>query len=730
MLICLSLTVVWAADETDVSAQVQANMTALEGSVTELRQNVDDLEANFVREIDERERLMLQRRFVEGREFFFMLHDYRGAAELFWGVVHHPIAPSMPNYLEAVYYLADSLFHCRFYSEARQHYQMILKAGRTDYYGISLMRLIEIAVVQHNYSEADRLYMLMLSDFPEEEDGSLGRYIIGKSFYLRGETAKSIEILDSIPESGNYYATAQYFIAVIYVKQRNYREAVNRLRRLKQSLDDETVNREQIYALTNLALGRIYYELNDFPQAMARYLTVPPESEEYPRALYESMWVFITRNDYLLQAIEAERNNYEDLLFSYADFRDVVNYENQQQGGLEQVVTETEQLQTELDEMQTMFTEIDQSLTRLQEEAVASFNNLVENAPHHELLPEAELLVGNIYSQVEDVEQAESWFTEIRTKYENFYNAIAAARPNMGPQDHLDVLSAGHEALNNDAPVDQFALRGLPEEVAYWLAAKPQLQKLFALYDAALKERENLYKMRQIVQEIESKLSEMEANIGGYPILRESRRRSVEYKDQIQAMQVEIAALQGQAQQVPDDTLRSQALAAAGSYNQTLNDLQSRLIALDDRIEAKKNERLAYYRQELATLRSPLYEYSSSVDAMLARASDVTAREAARQLEEIERKVYEYVERADLGIIDVAWRATRGSGREIRDIQRQLQEELRQFQRMQWQSEQPAASQPAPATEEPAAEEPAPATEEPAADTPDEQPAPGEGGGQ
>jgi len=717
-LVCILLSAATTIAQEDGEEQAQpeaaVKMAELEGRLQQLQDNVQDLETNYSREIDDRDRLMLQRRFVEGREFHYLLHDYRGAAEVFYGVVHHPMATTLPNYLEAAYYLADSLFQSGFYGEAKIHFEILYNAGKNDFYGMSLLRLIQIAVVMRDYGEADRLYAQLLADFPENEDGSLGRYIIGKAFYLRGETDKAIEIFDSIPETGNYYATAQYYVAVIYVKQQNYKEAVNRFRRLKQSLQYDQANKKKLYALTHLALGRIYYELNDFPQAMARYSSVDPESPEYARSQYESMWVFITRNDYLLKAIDDERNNYEELLFDHAEFRDSVAAEEEQEG-MQAIADEVEALQTDIDEIKDLFTEIDDSLARLQEEALTSYNNLVKSAPNDQLLPEAELLVGNIYAQVENYETAEQWFVKTKDRYDNFYAGIAAARPNLSAGDQLALLEAGTDAWAGDeAAVNPTILRGMPAETAYWLAAKPQLKQLFAVYRGVLAERDNLDKMSRMVDEIEVQLRILDSGADGYPILREAHRKSIELQNNIQGLQVEFSGLR---------TFGGGVAGQAAAHEGTLRNLQSRLAELDAKIDAKRAERLAFYRQEVSRLRAPLSEMGSSVEALLSVTQSETARIADAELQEIEAQVYDYAQRADLGIIDVAWRATRGSNRKIREIQRRMQEEIRQFQRLHRQDDAGETTEPAdeqaPATEEAPPEQP-PATDQP-------EPSPGEG---
>jgi len=655
-------------------AQAQAKIAALKAGV-------DDLVVNYADEIDERERLMLRRRFVEGREFFYELHDYRGAAEVFYSIVNHPLAATLPSADAATFYLAESLFHGGYLPEAKLYYQKLLAKGPGDYYAMSLIRQIEIAVARRNYSEAERYYAVLLSQLPAEEDGSLGRYIIGKSYYLRGEAAKAVEIFDSVPETGSYYATAQYYAAVIFLKQNNYREAVNRLRKLNKVLKEDVANKERLFSLTHLALARIYYEMNDFPQAMANYRAVDEGDQSHPDALYESIWVFITRNDYLLKAIEDERSNYEGLLFEHAQFQETVEFQKDTDS-VAAVAEQTDALRTDLDEMSVTFDEIDASLTQLQEEAVTSFNKLVIAAPNSPLIPEAELLVGNIYSQAEEYEKAEQWFTKLRKKYEDYYASIANARPRYTDADYVRVVADASDALTDGTPLSRRALKGVPEEAAYWLAADKQVRQIFSLYTMVNRERLNVRKMRELIQEIEAKLREMEMGIE-FPFLREANRRYLEYQAGIQTLQVDLMTVRNDAAKLEDEQRRDEITAAVANSEGQLAALQGRLVGLDGKIEQKKRERLSYYRAQLAQLRQPIDGYSRSVTGLMSSTGGVLAQVAAAEMADLERQVFDYAKQADLGIVDVEYRATLGSTREIKKLQHEMEKELRELRHLQ-----------------------------------------------
>lgn len=693
-------------DEKDLSKRLAQTNAVVE----RLANETADLELNYAWEIDERDRLMLRRRFVEGREFYYELGDYRGAAEIFYSIINHPLAETLPNHTQAIFYLAESLFQSKYYPAARGQYERIVNLGASDFYVMSMTRLIEMAVQNSDWAEADRLYSILIANSDKEEDGSLGRYIMGKGYGQREEYAKAIEVFDSIPETGAYYATAQYYGAVLLLKQNNYREAVNRLRRLKKYLKEDVPNRDKLFALTHLALGRIYYEMNDFPQAMANYYAVPPDSADYPDSLYESIWVFITRNDYLLETIEGQRRDYEEMMRNYVDFHDTLEFQRDRES-VEPLLADADQLDAELAEMKQLFDEIDKSLIRLQEEAILSFDKFMKNAPNHPLLPEAELLVGNIYSQAEDFEKAEQWFLKLKAKYDDFYATIRTARANLSPESYIEMVTTASYALAEGAPANESGLQGIPADVAFWLAANKDVQQIFGLYDEVTKERESIMAMREIIGDIEAKLQEMDTGTE-YPILREANRRRLAALDEIQAVQVDLLNYRNEVTEPeeefdPNQTeeekaakekkkeieskysgeFRGNVFAHLQNDEASLIDLQGRLMALGPQIDAKRDERLSYFREELANLRSPLEDYSQSVDSLMSTSGGTLVQISAEVLTNIESRTEEYAQKADLGVIDVAWRSTRGSAREIRKINQEMDDEIRRMRRHKHQEE-------------------------------------------
>lgn len=680
ILLCMPLIAHAKSSSKDDEAKAKGDMAELDSRVTKFRDNVKSLQENLDKEINERDRLMLQKRFVAGKEFYFMLEDYRDAAEIFWGIVLHPEAQKFPRFNEALYYLAESLFNIGYYFDSKIQYQRLAKRGSGDpYFALALMRLIEISIAQSDYNAAEKYYGRLLAEAPAGTDSSLGQYLIGKSYVIRGNHNKAFSVLDSIPAEASYHAIAQYYMAVLEVKSRKYDAAVVRLKKLKAAFKNENIaHKQDVYALTHLSLGRLLYETNDFPQAISQYFSVPPESPYYPEALYESMWVISTRNDFLLKKVSDEDTNYTSLVNDYS----FIGYGLDREKDLTTVSplqAGMDDLEPDISEMNDLLKKIDERLSTLQKEAVKSYKNLVTKAPGSPDLPEAEMLLGGIYAQVNDFEKAEQWYNNAQSKYSRFSTQVRNAKTRF-ENDTIAVqaVQAGNTPTNQPLP-DTMRL-GVPAEITYWLAADNEVKKTFTLFEGAQKARKNLQYMQQLLGQIESELRTLESGVG-FPILKQTHRRLNDLRTESSSIDSFLSTVEMEVEAI-EDTEEKQALKAQfPSYRNTISQGRTILDSVERKVEQKKREKIAAYRQDFRSLSAPIAQYAEDVSRLYAEATDYTATAARSSLDQVERKLYDVVLQAKIGLVETAWKNTEGSSDEVKKLQRDMEEEIRKFRR-------------------------------------------------
>jgi tetratricopeptide (TPR) repeat protein len=81
-------------------------------------------------------------------------------------------------------------------------------------------------------------------------------------------------------------------VGVILALGGQHMQAIEAFQRVTR-LPVNTPEQQDIHELSQLALGRLYYETDQLPQAVAAYEAVPRESKYFDSALYEIAWVHI-----------------------------------------------------------------------------------------------------------------------------------------------------------------------------------------------------------------------------------------------------------------------------------------------------------------------------------------------------------------------------------------------------------------------------------------------------
>src|SRR5690606_18987360 len=104
------------------------------------------------------------------------------------------------------------------------------------------------------------------------------------------------QAFEAVQEGSPYYPQARYFIGVIYTLREQYPQAIEAFRRVLRS-PAETEEQRNVLELTQLALGRLYYETDRLDQAVEAYQAVPRTSANVHIALYVIAGVYIRMGD-------------------------------------------------------------------------------------------------------------------------------------------------------------------------------------------------------------------------------------------------------------------------------------------------------------------------------------------------------------------------------------------------------------------------------------------------
>jgi tetratricopeptide (TPR) repeat protein len=242
-----------------------------------------------------------QRRLVDA-EVAFALGDYDTASLMLFELAAKPGA----DQLTASYYLAESLFQKGDRGAARGYYEHVVVNSNVSnrYYQPSLQRLIEIAIAQRDDTGVaehlvalDRISAgLRLPSVP---------YVRGKLAFSRGKHDEAIAYFQEVPKGSDVELQAAYYMGTTYVARKD-------LQRATEIFDDliarkpRTAADRRVIELSQLALGRLYYERDQHTKAIDSYLLVDRHSDLFPDALYEVAWVYVKAKqfDKALRALE------------------------------------------------------------------------------------------------------------------------------------------------------------------------------------------------------------------------------------------------------------------------------------------------------------------------------------------------------------------------------------------------------------------------------------------
>jgi len=246
-----------------------------------------------------------QRRLLDA-EVAYSLGDYDRAALMLFDLAAKP----GPDRETASFYLGESLFQKGDRGAARGYYEQVAAGGSiaSKYYQPALERLVEIAIVQNDIQKGNPDLQKHL-DALDRISGGLRLpsvpYVRGKLAYAQGNLDEAIGYFQDVPKGSEYEMQATYYMATTYVANKNVQRASDIFTDLI-GRKPKSANDRRIVELSQLALGRLYYERDQPSKSIDSYLLVDRHSDLFPDALYEVSWVYVKSKQYdkALRALE------------------------------------------------------------------------------------------------------------------------------------------------------------------------------------------------------------------------------------------------------------------------------------------------------------------------------------------------------------------------------------------------------------------------------------------
>lgn len=256
------------------------------------------------------------RQRVGDADVYMRLHDYLRATIVLTDVVEHHA--SDPGVADARLMLADALFQAGDLFGARLRYRDIL--DRADdpahrrHADQALGRLVEIALRTRSFDGVERYFERFGSD-PGAESAAAATYFRAKYLFGRavpegvletGEVgrasldaaalAEAQRLFGQVALGTTYAPQSRYFVGVIAILRGDPAAALPAFREAT-GMSATSTEQRKVIDLSWLAIGRVFHAVRQYEQAIEAYQHVPRTSLSFPRAVFESAWVFIAADD-------------------------------------------------------------------------------------------------------------------------------------------------------------------------------------------------------------------------------------------------------------------------------------------------------------------------------------------------------------------------------------------------------------------------------------------------
>ncbi|HKY37433.1 MAG TPA: tetratricopeptide repeat protein [Polyangiaceae bacterium] len=260
------------------------------------------------------------------------------------------------------------------YLSARRHFREILDNGARSPYdgfvGKALSRLVDIALRTDDLPGLDYVFERLARLPATDRSGSLA-YARAKALYAKKDYAASKNAVNAVPAGSPYTPQAQYLLGVVLLKEAlaatpavppaaaaaaagatpaapapavappdaRFVQAIEQFRKVTR-IPATKPEQEHVVDLAWMAIGRLFYETNNYLDAVEAYSHVGRNSPEFSTTLYELAWVFVRLGDYsrAQRALEVltitDPNNLEladgsllraDLMLRSGDFQNALN---------------------------------------------------------------------------------------------------------------------------------------------------------------------------------------------------------------------------------------------------------------------------------------------------------------------------------------------------------------------------------------------------------------------
>lgn len=218
---------------------------------------------------------------------------------------------------DAMLLLGDAYYRSEQYLAARRTLKQLVdrasEPGFESFASRALGRLVDVALRTRNFAHLDEAFAAM-NKVPSASVSSALAYARGKGLVAKKDYATAKSSLAQVDATSDLHHQAQYLLAVVAMKEatpaapaktdgeaqvvppQRYAAAIDAFGKVTQ-LAADTADHKRVIDMAHLAMGRLFYETNQFAQAVQAYNRIERTSPEFGTMLYELAWVYVRLGD-------------------------------------------------------------------------------------------------------------------------------------------------------------------------------------------------------------------------------------------------------------------------------------------------------------------------------------------------------------------------------------------------------------------------------------------------
>jgi tetratricopeptide (TPR) repeat protein len=259
-------------------------------------------------------------RIAEG-DLLLRNKDYDRAAVVFNEVIEK-YASNPTAHAEASFLLGETYYRSRQFLSARRVFRRITESGQggrmAAFQPEAFARLVDIALRTRDLRDLDDIFSKM-GQLQSTKLESILAYSRGRGLLAKKDMAGARQSLQSVPANSPYYHQARYLLALAAVKdvqattaaaeatkaepgkpapvsRGRFAQAIESFREVTR-LSPDSPEHKHVIDLSWLAVGRLFYETDQWTSAAEAYNHVDRSSPEFGTMLYELASVYVRLGD-------------------------------------------------------------------------------------------------------------------------------------------------------------------------------------------------------------------------------------------------------------------------------------------------------------------------------------------------------------------------------------------------------------------------------------------------